>query len=777
MKLNFNLRRISALSILDSLIEFIYLAVIFTIPLWFSYWFPTYNIFEFNKIVLFKILIWILLFLTLIKIIFYRLQFDISPNKFFKKYWLVPTILIAGLSLNLIVSLNPALSFYGTIERQEGLASYLFYFLWFILISFNVLSGCNREALTSSPINKKINRIVAAVVLSGFLVALYGVLQIMKIDFVSWPEAPYLTHRTISSLGQPNFLASWLLLVIPLSIYLFSISRRILVKFIWLCAAALQLLCLFFTGSRGGLAALVFAAFIFLVYLLISAAWTRRKKLLVGLIFITLTIFSLWFLDYFSGGRLRELKNSDYGSLGARTNFYQAAAEAIMIRPIFGYGLENSQEVFIQYYNTDWGVYGNVNQSTDRAHNLFLDILLTTGSIGLLLFMIFYYFFFDLARTNLKQKKMPHLSLAIALGAAAYLFSLLFSFTIVTGEIYFWLFLALLIIANASETFIVRARMGGDKFKAGGNKSDISIRVIIILLLAIVTAWQIGRILKTLAADYYFNRVDIYLARGDYASALIAFDSLSYYRINPVSGWSYDYFLGEKLTNIYPSLTDPALQSAFEKKLTALEKYLPLGGYQDLLTRAEISGVLGDFSAGRDYIAQVITLTPHWPLAYLNAGQLAASAGDFQEALFDYHLAALNLPSVSDPRLNDEHRQRVLDSQYLINDRIGDIYVKQQNYPAAEKYYQLAYASDPADFTLLKKISDAYYYRGDLKNAIKYSAHGLARNPGDYNWSLALGILYHESGDKRQALDYIRQAIRLAPGISDLKILEKEYSK
>lgn len=777
MKFNFNFSRLSGPAVLNSLIEIIYLAVIFATPLWFAYWLPTYNIFEFNKIVLFKILTWLLLFFTILKLIFYSPRPNFPSGKFFRKYWLAPLIFIAGLSLILVWSSDPLRSFYGTIERQQGLSSYFFYFLWFILVSFNVLVGTSDTSPINQVIPKKIRRIIIAAALSGFLVAGYGVLQILNIDFVTWPEEPYLTHRALSSLGQPNFLASWLLLIIPLTVYLLLTSRLFLVKFAWLLAGLMQIACLLFTGSRGGLVAFFVTFLIFLIYLFIVATFSRRQKIFISLIFIAAAIISLFVLDYFSEGRVRELKNRDYGSLGARTSFYQAAADAISSQPLLGYGLENSAEVFIKYYRPEWGVYGDVNQSPDRAHNLFLDILLTGGAVGLLLFLVLYYFFCDLVRLNLREKKMPDLSLALFLGVAAYLFSLFFSFTIVSGEIYFWLFLALLIIINASHKTGWQVETPGAKLKTSRFKVWFIAKIIAVIVLALAVLGQINSVFGALRADYYLNQAYIAWLSNDYRSVLTAVGNLSDQKINPINRASYYSFLGEKLSEVYPSLTDPVIKVAVGERLKEWEAWLPARGYHNLLAKAKMNGALGNISLGQIYLASIIALTPHWPLAYLNAGQLAWAEGNSSQALSAYYLAALNLPLGSDPRLNAAHRQNVLSYHYFINKNIGDIYQEQKNYATAEKYYQLAYASNPFDFTLLKKISDTYYYRGGIEQALHYSLHGWARNPQDYHWPLAVAALYYESGDKVRAREYLRQALSLAPDNSDLKILEKEYNK
>jgi tetratricopeptide (TPR) repeat protein len=97
------------------------------------------------------------------------------------------------------------------------------------------------------------------------------------------------------------------------------------------------------------------------------------------------------------------------------------------------------------------------------------------------------------------------------------------------------------------------------------------------------------------------------------------------------------------------------------------------------------------------------------------------------------------------------------------------------DWPAAEKYYRLAYSHNPFDFTVLKNIADTYYRRGDLATAINYNLHGLARNPKDYNWLVALAALYYESGDLKNAGEYLDRALELAPDKKEIKELEKEY--
>jgi O-antigen ligase len=772
--------------VLDLLSEFSYLAAIFLVPLWFAYFFPTYNIFEFNKLAIFQVLVWLLFLFTALKLIFFRSRYNFPWRGFFKKYWLWPLVFISGLSLSLVVFGKLRLSFYGTIERQAGLVSYLFCFFWFLLLSFNILTVDNHFPREADDKNKKIRRIIITAVASASLVAVYGILQILGLDFIVWPEAAYITRRAFSTFGQPNFLASWLLLAVPLSFYLGYSARYFLAKSGYFFLAALQIIALFLTGSRGGLVALFFAGGVYLIYLFVNVSWPRRRKFFLGGGFIILILLTALAASHLWGSRMGGWKNFYYGSVGARANFYAAAAEAIKERPVFGYGLESGEDIFIKYYEPDWAVYGDVGQSADKAHNLVLDIILSVGFSGLILFVWLYYFFFSLAAGNLKKKKSPALSLALTLGVSGYLFSLLFSFSVVAGEIYFWLFLALLVAINheADETSgpniweRLGARLSG--WARPGRLTPHWRRlsnIIIALVVVFFVFWRLAAVFRSLTADYYFNNIYFILAEPDYFTALVIDGYLKEQRTNPVNQISYDNFWGEKLSEFYSTIDELAAKKIVDDKLKEINRSLPGVGYKNLLVKAKINDVLGRYAIAQDYLDRVVALTPHWPLAYLEQGRLSANQNNFPEALVAYNLALVNLPDVDDERLNDPHRDLVRRHKYFIYLQMGNIYERQDNFAAAGKYYSLAYQNNPADFIMLKRLADMEYRRGNLKAAIAYTKHGLARSPQDYKWSIALAALYYETGDKGTALKYLESAARLAPDSEEIKNLFKEYKK
>jgi putative inorganic carbon (HCO3(-)) transporter len=767
------------------LIETDYLAIIFLIPLYFAYFFPTYNVFDLNKIVLFKTLVWLLLFFTGLKTIFYLDTFSFNKEArkniflIFKKYLLLPFIFIIGLFLLLPFSIDPLQSFFGSYDRQLGVLSYLFYFVWFLLLFVNI-TGPDKE------INrKKINKIVITAIISGFLVSIYGILQILNIDFIEWMDSPFLDRRAASTLGQPNFLASYLLLVIPLSLYLFIKSKKFLGKFFYLLALIAQILCLFLTVSRGGLIAFVLVLFGFLFFVFIKTNLSLFKKIIITSSLLVLMALGAFGLEHFLPGRISNVVDLQYGSSAVRVLFYKVAISAIKEKPFFGYGPENGSEVYIKYYKPDWGVYGDVGATTDRAHNLFLDILLSGGIFALIIFSLLYYQFFYLVKKNIKDEGLNSLSLFLGLGVTAYLISLLFSFTIITGEVYFWMFLALLVSISLSNTQTLNGQIIEyskrffifDKLK--NKKLHLFYCAAFALALAIIVYFGIDFEKRNLTADYYYAKIYYVLAEKKYFDTVILYDFLLAEKPNKINQIFYDQFLLTKLSDFYPGIEEKSSKYIVKKEIIKLNASLNYNNYENIFAHAKAYGSLGDLENSKKYFSQVKAITPFWPFIYSSEGQVFFANKKYFESINSYKLALTSVPNSNDARLknnNSKHDKNVMMYYYLFNREIANNYFVLRNYAEAEYYYNISYKYDSSDFTLLKKIADTYYERGDLKKTITYNERGFQRAPGDYNWPLALSSLYDQIGNKEKTLYYINKAIELAPDNKDLKLLKDQYN-
>jgi O-antigen ligase len=770
--------QISNSELLGFFIEADYLAIIFLIPLWFAAFYSGFNIFELDKIIVFRVLLWLLLVLTGARILFFppailsakaTSQTLISA---FKKYFLVPALLIVGLLVILPFSLDSQISFFGSYERQEGISSYFFYFLWSLILFFNLIAWKNIGGKIYS-LKTKIRRLLITANLSASLVALYGILQILNIDFLAWPEPPYITGRALSTLGQPNFFASFLLLTIPLAVYLAYSSKRFWPKTFFAFATVFQIMGLFSTSSRGGLLSFLLIGFLFLTYLFFASSLKTRAKVMVSVGAGALLILGIIILEIFNPGRLAGSFNLSTGSFAARVNFFQAAADAILKKPLFGYGLENSGEVFVKYYDNDWGIYADVSANTDRAHNLILDTLLNAGFFGLFLFSLWYYSFFKLAFLNYRLGKDKNLMLAITAGAGGLLISLLFSFTIVATEVYFWFFFALLAALNFDQENSEPQLIEGLK-KAVWN---IYLRTLLLISIFALAIWQIIINARVLIADAYFNNIYFALGRGETGEAIVLHEDILKLKINSVQENFIAHFFGDNLDIHLDQAPDLATKTIIKDHLAKIAHDLPDRGYQNLLLKAKIFSELGNYEAADRYFTSVTSLAPNWPLMSLERGRDFIRRGQLTDAETAYKLVDTQLPDVSSDKINERHKKAAEAYRYMMYTDLGGAYFAKGDYARAEKFFSAAYSNMIENYALLKKIADTYYLRGDIKTALRYIAHGSVLSPNDYNWQVALAALYFETGDRAAASQSIETAIKLAPNKPELIELKEKYKK
>jgi len=747
------------------------LAIVFFMPLCFAVFFKTNDAFELNKMVLFKILTLSMLFFVLFKLI---LNFNIKEAAarlknliFGKRYLIIPFFFLLSLATAAIFSKNISLSYYGLYERHQGLESHIYYLLFFVLL-LAVLKN-----------KHQIDRIVITAVLSSFFVSLYGIIQIAGFDFMEWMEPAILTGRVSSTLGQPNFLASYLLLVIPMAGYLFFASKKFLIKFFWLIIALFQLLCLLFTYSRAGWVGLVFglAAAILIYFLIAKKAvdfsqflFKNHKKIIIY--FSLFVIFGIGALlinnNSFFAVRVTSMIDPASGSNAARINFWKASADAIKKAPMLGYGPDSQGEVFVRYYKKDWAINGKVNVYPNRAHNLFLDVILTSGFVGLIFYLALLYLFFKLIIDNIKNSKSKFLSWLILFAVIGYLISLMFGFAVTATNVYFWLYFAIIIAINSEQEAIVSEKKDEERLRDQKNKYCLLIKLLKFVLIITIGAgifFQISKEFKKLIADHYFMELRLSYINQEYFKAFTLYD---YIKKTKIKQDYYDRNFGIMLADQISGFNALALTITGERVLENIVENLSGNSYADIFARAKIYAALASeekqsyYDLAKDNFSQVIGLSPQMPKNYREPAKMYFKKGDYEIAISNYKKALTMVPEISES-MSKMHKWFAEHEKYLIYKDLGEIYSKQGLYEEAKYYYWLAYENNMPDITMFRKIADTYYLRGDLSQAIWYNKRGYMLNPQDYAWPFAIALLYQEQGDKDNALIYAEKALELAP--------------
>jgi hypothetical protein len=201
---------------INKAIEFVFYALFITTPL--AMHPNTSELFEFNKMWLVYIYSLVLFFLWGTKIIIQR-KFEIR-----RTFFDIPLLLfLLSQVLSTIFTLDTHTSFWGYYSRFNGglLSTICFVFLYFAFSS-NILTHDREESL------KRAGRMLFAVFISGILVALWGLPSHFgkdptclafrgTFDVSCWTEAFQPKIRMFSTLGQPNWLAAFLLILIPIA--------------------------------------------------------------------------------------------------------------------------------------------------------------------------------------------------------------------------------------------------------------------------------------------------------------------------------------------------------------------------------------------------------------------------------------------------------------------------------------------------------------------------------------------------------------------------------
>jgi O-antigen ligase len=308
------------------------------------------------------------------QIIFKRNIFS-SKNNGYPKTILV--ISAAFITSGVISALNAGIdyySFFGDLQRRNGLITYFCYIVFLIsaVVNFNI---------------KNINKLYITLLSTGFIFSIYGILQISGNDFVNWSN-PY--NAIIGTLGNPNYAAAMLALFAALSISMavmfeFKISTKIFL----LSLSLMQIVLIYLSNSRQGLVSLG-AAVLVTVYLKLLISKSSLSKYF-GLISIFIVIMSI--LGMLQKGFLSALLFKE--SVSVRGYYWRAGLEMFKENPIFGIGIDQYGYFFREYREMNYSLlYGDAITSTN-AHNVFIQHFATGGiffgaSYLLIILFVFY---------------------------------------------------------------------------------------------------------------------------------------------------------------------------------------------------------------------------------------------------------------------------------------------------------------------------------------------------------------------------------------------------
>ena len=385
----------------DNVAEAAWLASVVVVALHFNL--HTFTIFEADKIAMFKVLAALLLAALLLRISVWRYSGHTATAS--EMAAAIPPA-SAGIAIALLLStglsIAPQISWHGTYMRAHGAVMELC--LLAVLVAQCV--GLRRPA--------QMQRLLDTIVLAATISALYGILQHLKLDPAEWGQA-FLGDRVSSTQGNPIFLGAYLVLTLPLTL---ACALQTLLRStggmrnhaqaaLQLLSATMQVLAIWFTGSRGPLLGIA-AGCLFMA--ICQAAALNNRKALLALFGVAGAVLLFLYALNIPNGPLEALRDRPYlgrlahvwdttnrteSSTQVRIETWRHAKDALLTTPaliyadgtvdtwsrlrlLIGYGPETAGFVLPPSYRTE---FHNALFS-DRAHNMLWDTLLTTGIIG-----------------------------------------------------------------------------------------------------------------------------------------------------------------------------------------------------------------------------------------------------------------------------------------------------------------------------------------------------------------------------------------------------------
>ena len=451
----------------DRIIEYSFYALFFLVPLVMTPW--NFELFEYNKMMLTYVLTiiiiasWLIKMVLVKKFLFKRTFFDIPLIIFFSSQL-----------LSTLFSIDRHTSLWGYYSRFHG---GLFSTISYLLLYYAFVSNFDKRKTLDA---------IRYTLISATLVCLYGVAEHFGIDAKYWVQD--VQNRVFSTLGQPNWLAAWLIALMPIT-WTFAINSKLKTKnlklYFYYSISALFYLTLLYTKSRSALAALAPTYLIFwgLVF------WVAKKEIKTPLKHF-LIISSLFALITLQAGLpflapsinqmikrvtgpvlilaqvsvekpgptpiLPEVVLGGTESQTIRNIVWKGAIEIWKHYPLFGSGVETFAYSYYNYRPVEHNLVSEWDFLYNKAHNEYLNIAATTGTFGLLatLGLIGSFIFWSLKKIIRGQKEergSRQLQIAFLAGYLSIPITNFFGFSVVPVALQFFLYPAFAVVLTRTE--------------------------------------------------------------------------------------------------------------------------------------------------------------------------------------------------------------------------------------------------------------------------------------------------------------------------------------
>lgn len=657
--------------------------------------------------------------------------------------FIISILFFVAYGISTIFSFDVASSLWGTLERMGGLYSLIHIALFFVML-------CGLMKTT-----EHWKRMLQFSVVVSLLSAFYGFLQKTNLESVLGSGG---RTKIFGTLGNPALFAGYMLTSLYLAAGLaLSDWKRGAIKYLWIAIALINSLAVLMSGVRGSVIALFVGWFILLMgigYLSKTKIVTRTGWAIVAL--VMLAFFSIQIFkdtDFVKKSqylaRYADFSFSSY-TIQTRTWTWTSGLQGWMETPramFIGFGPENFQIPFVRHFNPNHFKGPGSETLFDRAHNMFIEVLVTMGIIGFIIYIAMFSAIVQQMTSFLKEKFNERKNSKINFDDPYVVWPLVMISIIVTYCIHnFFIFdttanYIAIFTAIGYASFISLPKGDSDKSRKSIAPSYVAFGVS--ALLAIFSAYSI----------YLFN---VLPAQANYKTtrAMVANwtgnveDSFTQFREAIEANTPYSPDLLPKLTQVLmerysggniPKEALPILEFAF-KQHVELARSKPYDNLNALYA-ARMAVILGRIQGGEKYndialqlVQLSLNVAPKFVRSYYELGQVYLNKGDKENALKAFQQAAELSPTagigywyVGNVLLDLGRRDEAVASIKKSADlghapkteeyvRLASLFIKNKDYTNAVRIYDALLEKDSNNTQLRATIASGY---ADMKNLPK----------------------------------------------------------
>lgn len=353
--------------------------------------------------------------------------------------------------LTSFTSVHIPTAIFGKYRRFEGFLSFLTY----AIVYFLTVQVADRPS--------RIRSLAHTLVVSGTIVALYGVMQYLGIDPIRWvgegQSLPFEFNRGFSTFGNPDLLGGYLIFPLPIALAMALSEKRTVWRAVYWGVTLVVIaawITAFVRGAWIGGAVALLAVVIAAVLARVpwgNVDWAAAgvtagaTALVIGRSLQSQSdVLNIW-------TRLQSIFKFNEGSALTRFEIWEAALRAVKERPIFGWGADTFRLVFPATKPLSYTRDAGYLSVADNVHNYPLQLGSALGVPGfLLLYGLFGWMLWLGFPGAFSRGKGPERLILTGFWAAAlgYILHLMFGLSVTGSTVFLWLSFALLLAPTAT---------------------------------------------------------------------------------------------------------------------------------------------------------------------------------------------------------------------------------------------------------------------------------------------------------------------------------------